>query len=225
MYAVAWSQGSLLRRSGCEGRIGESNWRNWRTSLIIGACLLLGGNGGVTISKNISNGIGGTDRRYRSHLHRAVGMVNRNRAATNTGHVDGTYRRFPRRPDFVRARFAFSLHRRAKSGNWDIDPARHEFHLVGRFALFAGRKTRSLAVSHRCATNDLLAELLSLRAPSPANCHDFIRVPFRCCRRLIDLYCVLIGAVVATLRIFGCCVIAIRRRWHTRYVNPIVAVC
>src|ERR1043166_2247568 len=33
MYAVAWSQG-----------IGESNWRNWRTSLIIGACLLLGGN-------------------------------------------------------------------------------------------------------------------------------------------------------------------------------------
>jgi drug/metabolite transporter (DMT)-like permease len=51
MYAIAWSQGSLLRRSGCEGRIGESNWRNWRTSLIIGACLLLGGNGGVTISE------------------------------------------------------------------------------------------------------------------------------------------------------------------------------
>ena len=40
MYAIAWSQG-----------IGESNWRNWRTSLIIGACLLLGGNGGVTISE------------------------------------------------------------------------------------------------------------------------------------------------------------------------------
>jgi len=58
MYAVAWSQGSLLRRSGCEGRIGESNWRNWRTSLIIGACLLLGGNGGVTISeKYIDSGL------------------------------------------------------------------------------------------------------------------------------------------------------------------------
>lgn len=58
MYAVAWSQGSLLRRSGCEGRIGESNWRNWRTSLIIGACLLLGGNGGVTISeKYIESGL------------------------------------------------------------------------------------------------------------------------------------------------------------------------
>ena len=40
MYAIAWSQG-----------IGESNWKNWRTSLVIGACLLLGGNGGVTISE------------------------------------------------------------------------------------------------------------------------------------------------------------------------------
>src|SRR5437868_4072393 len=58
MYAVAWSQGSLLRRSGCSQGIGESNWRNWRTSLIIGACLLLGGNGGVTISeKYIESGL------------------------------------------------------------------------------------------------------------------------------------------------------------------------
>ena len=58
MYAVPWSRGSLLRRSGCEGRICESNWRNWRTSLIIGACLLLGGNGGVTISeKYIDSGL------------------------------------------------------------------------------------------------------------------------------------------------------------------------
>src|SRR5205809_7824909 len=40
MYAIAWSQG-----------IGKSSWANWRTSLIIGACLLLGGNGGVTISE------------------------------------------------------------------------------------------------------------------------------------------------------------------------------
>ena len=47
MYAIAWSQG-----------ISESNWRNWRTSLIIGACLLLGGNGGVTISeKYIDSGL------------------------------------------------------------------------------------------------------------------------------------------------------------------------
>src|SRR5215216_173179 len=40
MYAMAWWQG-----------IGKSSWANWRTSLIIGACLLLGGNGGVTISE------------------------------------------------------------------------------------------------------------------------------------------------------------------------------
>jgi drug/metabolite transporter (DMT)-like permease len=58
MYAIAWSQGSLLRRSGCEGRIGKSTWANWRTSLIIGACLLLAGNGGVTISeKYIDSGL------------------------------------------------------------------------------------------------------------------------------------------------------------------------
>src|SRR5207253_11169185 len=47
MYAIAWSQG-----------IGKSNWANWRTSLIIGACLLLGGNGGVTMSeKYIDSGL------------------------------------------------------------------------------------------------------------------------------------------------------------------------
>jgi drug/metabolite transporter (DMT)-like permease len=47
MYAIAWSQG-----------IVEATWRNWRTSLIIGACLLLGGNGGVTISeKYIDSGL------------------------------------------------------------------------------------------------------------------------------------------------------------------------
>jgi drug/metabolite transporter (DMT)-like permease len=47
MYAIAWSQG-----------IGRSSWANWRTSLIIGACLLLAGNGGVTISeKYIDSGL------------------------------------------------------------------------------------------------------------------------------------------------------------------------
>src|SRR5439155_7111613 len=47
MYAIAWSQG-----------IGKSSWANWRTSLVIGACLLLAGNGGVTISeKYIDSGL------------------------------------------------------------------------------------------------------------------------------------------------------------------------
>src|SRR6266853_2021674 len=44
MYVIAWSQG-----------IGKSTWANWRTSLIIGACLLLAGNGGVTISEQYIN--------------------------------------------------------------------------------------------------------------------------------------------------------------------------
>ena len=47
MYAIAWSQD-----------IVKWSWANWRTSLIIGACLLLGGNGGVTISeKYIDSGL------------------------------------------------------------------------------------------------------------------------------------------------------------------------
>jgi drug/metabolite transporter (DMT)-like permease len=44
MYSIAWSQG-----------LGKASWANWRTSLIIGACLLLGGNGGVTISEKYIN--------------------------------------------------------------------------------------------------------------------------------------------------------------------------
>src|SRR2546422_11263206 len=47
MYAIAWSQG-----------IGKSSWANWRTSLIIGACLLLAGNGGGVMSyKYIASGL------------------------------------------------------------------------------------------------------------------------------------------------------------------------
>ena len=47
MYAIAWSQGMV-----------KSSWANWRTSSIIGACLLLGGNGGVTVSeKYIDSGL------------------------------------------------------------------------------------------------------------------------------------------------------------------------
>ena len=47
MYAIAWSQG-----------INKSSWASWGTSLIIGACLLLAGNGGVTISeKYIDSGL------------------------------------------------------------------------------------------------------------------------------------------------------------------------
>lgn len=40
MFGIARAQGPL-----------KSDWRDWTTSLIVGACLLLGGNGGVTISE------------------------------------------------------------------------------------------------------------------------------------------------------------------------------
>src|SRR5437764_13927083 len=40
MFAIARTQGPL-----------RSTWAEWRTSIIVGACLLLGGNGAVTISE------------------------------------------------------------------------------------------------------------------------------------------------------------------------------
>jgi drug/metabolite transporter (DMT)-like permease len=40
MFAIARTQGPL-----------RSTWAEWRTSIIVGACLLLGGNGGVTFSE------------------------------------------------------------------------------------------------------------------------------------------------------------------------------
>lgn len=47
MFAIARTQTTL-----------RSTWKEWRTSLIIGGCLLLGGNGGVTLSeKYIDSGL------------------------------------------------------------------------------------------------------------------------------------------------------------------------
>src|SRR5712671_2936606 len=47
MYAIARWQDSR-----------RSTWAEWRTALIVGACLLLGGNGGVTVSeKYIDSGL------------------------------------------------------------------------------------------------------------------------------------------------------------------------
>jgi len=47
MFAIARTQSSL-----------RSTWRDWRTSLIVGGCLLLGGNGGVSLSeKYIDSGL------------------------------------------------------------------------------------------------------------------------------------------------------------------------
>jgi drug/metabolite transporter (DMT)-like permease len=47
MFAIAWWQGAY-----------KSSWASWRVSLIVGACLLLAGNGGVTIAeKYIDSGL------------------------------------------------------------------------------------------------------------------------------------------------------------------------
>src|ERR1700687_3739351 len=47
MYAIA-----------CRQDARRSTWAEWRTALIVGACLLLGGNGGVTLSeKYIDSGV------------------------------------------------------------------------------------------------------------------------------------------------------------------------
>ena len=47
MYAIACGQGAT-----------RSTWSDWRTSFVVGACLLFGGNGGVTLSeKYIDSGL------------------------------------------------------------------------------------------------------------------------------------------------------------------------
>src|SRR5437868_4783967 len=83
MYAIAWSQG-----------IVKSSWVNWRTSFIIGACLLLGGNGGVTISeKYIDSGLAAVIVAivpiYIVLLGWATGMAQRPTAAVWVGLVGG----------------------------------------------------------------------------------------------------------------------------------------
>ena len=133
MYAIAWSQG-----------IGKSTWANWRTSFVIGACLLLGGNGGVTISEQyIDSGLAALVVAivpiYIVLLGWVTGMARRPTPIMWMGLAGG----------FVGVGILFGpgLHfhsvRRTKSCDWNIDPARHKFHLVGRLALLARCKTRS----------------------------------------------------------------------------------
>src|SRR5439155_3890464 len=98
---------------------------------------------------------GGVSRGDRSDLHCAAWMDHRNGTATHPGDVDGACRRFSWRGSFIRTGSTFSLRWRPKSCNWNIDSARHKFHLVGRFALFASFKTCALTVPHCRSTNDL----------------------------------------------------------------------
>ena len=99
MYAIAWSQGD-----------SKSTWANWRTSFIIGACLLLGGNGGVTISEQyIDSGLAALIVAivpiYIVMLGWATGMAPRPTPIMWLG----LGRRFCWRGNFIRTGSAFSL--------------------------------------------------------------------------------------------------------------------
>ena len=99
IYVIAWAQG-----------IGKSTWANWRTSLIIGACLLLAGNGGVTTSEqHIDSGLAALVVAHCSDLYRAAGLGDRNGAQTKSNYLARSRRRLCRGRDFVRA--IFSRHR------------------------------------------------------------------------------------------------------------------
>src|SRR6266536_2429092 len=131
MYAIALSQG-----------IGKSSWANWRTSLIIGACLLLAGNGGA-------------DRGHSSDLHRSAGVGGWNRAQADANCLAWSGRRICWGWRLAWSGTAPFLKRRTPFCNWNVDPACFVFHLVGRLALFPDIETRSLSVSHRCPTDAL----------------------------------------------------------------------
>ena len=102
MYAIAWSQG-----------IGKSTWANWRTSFIIGACLLLGGNGGVTISEQyIDSGLAALIVAIVPIYIVLLGWAHWNGAPADANYVDGARRRFCWGGNFIRSGPAFSLRRR-----------------------------------------------------------------------------------------------------------------
>ena len=145
MYAIAWSQG-----------IGKSTWTNWRTSLIIGACLILGGNGGVTVSeKYIDSGLAALIVAivpiYIVVLGWAAGIAPRPTPTVWLGLVGG----FVGVGVLLGPALRLSSNWRTTSCNWNVDPACIVFHLVGGITLFARIKTRSLSVSHRCPTDAL----------------------------------------------------------------------
>ncbi len=141
MYAIAWSQD-----------IVKWSWANWRTSLIIGACLLLGGNGGVTISeKYIDSGLAAVIVTvvpiYIVVLGWATGMAPRPTAVV--------WGRLCWRWDFTWPVVAVFLERSTPSRYRDVDPACFILPLVGGIVVFAGGETCGFPFFDRCPTDDL----------------------------------------------------------------------
>jgi len=194
--------------------------------MIIGACLLLGGNGGVTISENISTRawpalIVAIVPIYIVLLGWLTGMAPRPTAVMWMGLAGVSWASglcsdqvcmFTPPPDEIQ--------------QWNIDPARHEFHLVGRFALFA--KSRNM----RPRRFSPLLKQMVCGGILPFACRHhhgelprFHPVPFRCCRSVHSFtLCLseLSSATTAYIWLLRHCDPAKVATYA--YVNPIVAV-
>ena len=145
MFAIAWSQGAY-----------KASWANWRVSLIVGACLLLAGNGGVTIAeKYIDSGLAALIVAivpiYIVILGWATGTAPRPAPIVWLGLVGG----FAGVGFLLGPALRFTSNRRTTSCDRNVNPSRFVIHLVGRIALFAQRETRSFSVSDGCSTNAL----------------------------------------------------------------------
>jgi len=202
----------------------------WRTSLIIGACLLLGGKWRVTISeKNISTrALGGTDRGDRSHLLVLVGMVTgmapRPTAVCGWELAGG----FPGASGLC-SEPGLHVHSTAgrKSSNWNIDPARHEFHLVRQVRFIReSRKHAPRRFLTACSTNGLWRNLLLLAGIIKGELPRFSS-RFRLLLSLVHSFTlVLIGAVVGTLRyIWPAASLRSGEGGHLRVLNPSSPFC
>jgi len=211
--------------------IGKSTWANWRTSFVIGACLLLGGNGGVTILRTIYRlRFGGADRGDRSDLHRAVGVGAREwRVGPTPIMWMGLCRRFLLGVGIL---FGPGLHFHSVGGR---NPAIGisillvtSFILVRR-ARFTRAPAKHAASPFLTAAQQMICGgmlLLLAGRSSPANCHGFIPSPFPCCR---SAHLFISSSIGRCGRLHGLHLAAAslrtgRKSPLTRYVNPIVAV-
>jgi len=153
MFAIARTQGPL-----------RSTWAEWRTSLIVGACLLLGGNGGVTLSeKFIETGLASlivaTVPIYIILLGWLFGMTPRPGGIVWLGLAGG----FLGRRNFARPGVAIFQRDSYSSGHRDVDLAGRIFPLVGRIALFADSEACCVATFRGRSANVLRRSAFSDR--------------------------------------------------------------